>query len=168
MHDGTYIVSRSTEKSEFKYKETLNKEVLRQMLAYKTMIKKKTNDPEDGVLEDSALALPNTLKRMEFETQISRDIKVLAEVEKIWIIHDLDNNGALDFNEIEKYLTTMSDPKLNAPYEEIKKIFDSIDTDKSGSIDKKEMNVFITNLMLRQKNLDFKNSSEFYKSFDNI
>ena len=52
---------------------------------------------------------------MKFETEISRDIKVLAEVEKIWIIHDLDNNGALDYPEIESYLTTMADPKLHAP-----------------------------------------------------
>ena len=33
-------------------------------------------------------------------TKVSRNIKILAEVEKIWIIYDLDDNSSLDMDEI--------------------------------------------------------------------
>ena len=39
-------------------------------------------------------------------TQVSQDIKLLAEVEKIWINYDLDRNGTLDKSEVTGYLTT--------------------------------------------------------------
>ena len=35
-----------------------------------------------------------------YETDVSRDIRILSEVEKIWIIFDVDNNGTLDKLEI--------------------------------------------------------------------
>lgn len=38
------------------------------------------------------------------ETDVSRDIRITSEVEKIWIIHDEDENGTLDFNEIKEYI----------------------------------------------------------------
>ena len=34
------------------------------------------------------------------ESQLSRDIRVLSEVEKIWILYDLDESGYLEFDEI--------------------------------------------------------------------
>ena len=33
-------------------------------------------------------------------SKIAREIRILAEVEKIWILFDLDENGVLDFGEI--------------------------------------------------------------------
>ena len=30
------------------------------------------------------------------ETPLSREIKILAEVEKIWIIYDIDGSGKID------------------------------------------------------------------------
>ena len=39
-----------------------------------------------------------------YQTTVSRDIKILAEVEKIWIIFDLDNNGSLEKEEIQDYI----------------------------------------------------------------
>ena len=38
------------------------------------------------------------------ERTISHQIKVIAEVEKIWILYDLDNSGCLEFDEIKTYL----------------------------------------------------------------
>ena len=38
------------------------------------------------------------------ESETSIDIKISAEVEKIWINYDLDKNGTLEVNEVHKYL----------------------------------------------------------------
>ena len=46
------------------------------------------------------------------ETELSRQIKVLAEVEKIWIIYDVDRNGTLELDEIKEYLKCMAFPAL--------------------------------------------------------
>ena len=35
---------------------------------------------------------------------LSREIKVMAEVEKIWITYDADKNGWLDYGEVKNYL----------------------------------------------------------------
>ena len=35
------------------------------------------------------------------ESKTSRDIRIMAEVEKIWILYDLDANGELDYEEIK-------------------------------------------------------------------
>ena len=37
-------------------------------------------------------------------TPISREIRLLGEVEKIWIVHDLDEDGKLDVSELAQYL----------------------------------------------------------------
>ena len=47
------------------------------------------------------------------ESSISKQIKVLSEVEKIWIMYDLDNNGTLEFGEIVLYLKEMAYPHLD-------------------------------------------------------
>ena len=47
------------------------------------------------------------------QSSISRQIKVLSEVEKIWILYDLDENGTLEYGEIELYLKEMAYPHLN-------------------------------------------------------
>ena len=43
------------------------------------------------------------------------EIKAVAEVEKIWILYDLDNNGELDFIETKAYLKEMAYPYLSIP-----------------------------------------------------
>ena len=54
---------------------------------------------------------------------MSHQIKVISEVEKIWILYDLDNNGSLDFDEIKLYLQEYAYPMLNVTIEEIEKTF---------------------------------------------
>ena len=47
-----------------------------------------------------------------YETDVSRDIRILSEVEKIWIIFDLDNSGSLNKDEIKEYIMQMAGPVL--------------------------------------------------------
>ena len=81
------------------------------------------------------------------ESDLSREIKIICEVEKIWIIYDVDCSGELDVDEIMEYLEEMAFPKLNLSLKQAKKIFRHIDTDKSGTINKEEMTDFLTHLM---------------------
>ena len=48
-------------------------------------------------------AKPNSNVYSDFyegESNLSHEIKILAEVEKIWILYDLDQNESLDFEEV--------------------------------------------------------------------
>ena len=49
----------------------------------------------------------------EHETELSKEIRILAEVEKIWIIFDVDNSGKLDQMEIKDYLKFITAPSLS-------------------------------------------------------
>ena len=47
------------------------------------------------------------------ETELSLEIKALAEVEKVWILYDLAKalvNGELDYHETRHYLEEMAFP----------------------------------------------------------
>ena len=61
-------------------------------------------------------------KAINFETSVATDIKVIAEVEKIWIMFDLDNNKTLDFKEIQTYVNLMV-PKVELSDEEVFDLF---------------------------------------------
>ena len=71
------------------------------------------------------------------------EIKAVAEVEKIWILYDLDNNGELDFAETKAYLKEMAYPYLSIPDDKLDDLFRSIDYDGSQTIDKVEMQLFV-------------------------
>ena len=47
------------------------------------------------------------------ETSVSMQIKVLSEVEKMWIMYDKDGSGSVDYDEIVAYLNEISKQKLN-------------------------------------------------------
>ena len=70
------------------------------------------------------------------ESKVSMEIKIQAEVEKIWINYDLDQNGILDFEEVCKYLKERC-PHI--PNENMKEQFDIMDQNGDGKIDKEEM-----------------------------
>ena len=42
---------------------------------------------------------------------VSDIIRILAEVEKIWIRHDLNDDGELEYEEVEEYLNITAFPK---------------------------------------------------------
>ena len=102
-------------------------------------------------------------QKMQKESELSREIKVLAEVEKIWILYDVDGNGLIDKAEISEYLRHMAQPKLELTDEEINQVFEVIDVDCDDQIDKEEMECFFKVLMIMQNNLSFKSSELFYK-----
>ena len=85
---------------------------------------------------------------MQKESEMSREIKVLAEVEKIWILYDLDDDGKLDKSEIASYLCQMAYPRLEMSDEVIDQVFGVIDIDGDNSIDKQEMEYFLKVLMM--------------------
>ena len=91
----------------------------------------------------------------QIETDISKEIRILAEVEKIWIIFDGDGNGTLDKEEIKDYIKFMAEPIVALSDENIDEIFSLIDDDTSGCIDKEEMTIFLKIMMMLQENLTF-------------
>ena len=73
------------------------------------------------------------------ETKVSRDIRIASEVEKIWIMYDLDRNGTLEYEEIKLYLREMAFPHLTLSEEQVDKLFDSIDENGDKEVSKEEM-----------------------------
>ena len=67
-----------------------------------------------------------------YETEVSRDIRVLSEVEKIWIIFDGDNNGSLSKEEIQDYLKQIAGNTMKLTEGQIDEIYGLIDTDNDG------------------------------------
>ena len=78
------------------------------------MLCKKHADGTKGVR-----TLNGNLIRCPYETEISREIRILSEVEKIWIIHDVDNSGSLERNEVEDYIRFMAGDSLTLTDEQI-------------------------------------------------
>ena len=83
-----------------------------------------------------------------YETKVSRDIRVLSEVEKIWIIFDGDNNGSLNKEEVQAYLNYIAGTTMKLSQGQVDEIYGLIDTDNDGQIDKDEMQVFLKALMI--------------------
>ena len=92
-------------------------------------------------------SVANKSRNERHESVTSMEIKALSEVEKIWILYDLDNNGELDFDETRAYLKEMAYPYLSLSDDHLEKIYRSIDEDGSGTIDKMEMKLFVQKLM---------------------
>ena len=88
-----------------------------------------------------------TFNQSQGDTVASLEIKVLAEVEKIWIIYDLDQSGTLEFKEICKYLKETAYPYLTLSDQTLKELFDGMDVDGDGSITKPEMCSFVKSLI---------------------
>lgn len=98
-------------------------------------------------MESSLRFLDGKNMNYNFETEISREIRILAEVEKIWIIFDIDSSGHLDKVEIKDYIKYMAGPSLTLTDEQIDEVYSLIDTDNDGSIDKQEMEIFLKAMM---------------------
>lgn len=96
-----------------------------------------------------------------YQTDVSREIRVLSEVEKIWIIFDIDNSGKLDKAEIKDYIKYMAGDGLTLTDNQIEQIYQLIDNDNDGCIDKTEMEVFLRAMMMLQEDLNFKDGNQY-------
>ena len=92
-------------------------------------------------------------------SQVSKDIKILAEVEKIWIVFDDDLNGRISYHELTKYLRETVYPQLRLDQKQIDHIFNNLDLNCDGEIDKSEMSLFVNQLYLSDH---FHSASEAY------
>ena len=86
------------------------------------------------------------------ETKISRSIKILSEIEKMWILYDVDESGMLEYGEVVMYIKEMA-PNLVLSDEKLELLFNQIDQNYNGVIDKKEMEIFLEGVMDNQMNL---------------
>lgn len=89
-----------------------------------------------------------TYKKKPFESDWARFVRISAEVERIWLLYDIDDNGTLDYDEIKTYLVETAYPHLKMNEKSLIQVFKGIDKDGSNSIDKEEMGEFILALML--------------------
>ena len=89
----------------------------------------------------SVSAIKNKFRRLE--SKISRDIRIISEVEKIWIKYDLDDSRELDYTELSEYLRKTAYPHITLPDHKVRAIFDHIDVNGDENISKKEMYAFI-------------------------
>ena len=64
---------------------------------------------------------PPPIKQYE-QSQFSKDCQMLAQVEKIWVMYDVNNDGDLSFDEIRHYLDIIM---KNSSYSEddLRKVF---------------------------------------------
>ena len=67
------------------------------------------------------------IKQTQKESGLSKEIKVLAEVEKIWIIWDIPRTGGICKDEIQEYLDQMSYPKLEINPEQVFEVIHLVD-----------------------------------------
>ena len=103
-----------------------------------------------------------------YETEVSREIRILAEVEKIWIIFDGDRSGTLDCEEVKGYFRFMSESVANFSEEQLNEIFNLIDDDNNGTIDKQEMVMFLKVWMMTQEDLAFKDSQALLEHYEKM
>ena len=97
---------------------------------------------------------PIDLKQCE-EVSISSEIKVLAEVEKIWILYDLNNDQSLDFSEMEVYIKDVTGPRVNLSHAQIYDLIQIIDSDKNGEISKHELTQFMRKIFYSKNSFSF-------------
>ena len=82
------------------------------------------------------------------ESKITQCIKIAAEVEKIWILYDIDQNGNLDYEELVQYFNEVAVPCLSLTQSQMHEMFNELDDDQNQNISKIEMEVFLAKLLL--------------------
>ena len=95
-------------------------------------------------LEDSSKNTYQFLNKKNVpETFVSQEIRVISEVEKIWILYDLDDNGTIDFDEMKLYIQETAFKSLKLSDSQLNEIYGTIDKDGNGTIDRDEMAQFL-------------------------
>ena len=107
-------------------------------------------------------------KYCPYETDVSREIRILSEVEKIFIIFDEDNSGTIDKEEVKNYVRFIVGDRLTINESQLDQVYGLIDTDNDESIDRNEMALFLKTLMCLQKDVKFKQSKEYLNLKEDI
>ena len=91
----------------------------------------------------------NSLSKQSFflESKKSQYIKLASEVEKIWILYDIDQNGNLDYEELIQYFNDVAVPCLSFSPAQMYDIFKDLDQDEDQSISKDEMVLFLAKII---------------------
>ena len=79
----------------------------------------------------------------------------MAEVEKIWIIFNLDNDNYLDIIEMSNYIQVVTRPYVKISEKEILDLIKIMDTNKDDKISKQELTDFMRLLYQKKVNLQF-------------
>ena len=80
-------------------------------------------------------------------TTISFEIKLACELERVWIMLDLNSESNLEFEQVLDAFEKMGLRFVKLSQEQIKEAFDSFDKDKNGAMDQAEMAEFVTFLL---------------------
>ena len=99
----------------------------------------------------------------KYDTRIARSIRVLAEVEKLWILKEINNDDALNYDQFEDYIMHNNIPGFKLSKDQILEVFHKMDKNSDLSIDKNEMYFFLTAVL----NLNHQ-SSIYLKLVDKI
>jgi len=80
---------------------------------------------------------------------VSHAIRLLSEVEKMWIAYNMSKEETLNFSAVSEYLNQTAYPDIRFSEQELKDMFLNMDIDYQGHISKSEMfhffNVLLTN-----------------------
>ena len=87
-------------------------------------------------------------KNFYTESKTTQSIKLAAEVEKIWILYDIDQNGNLDYEELVQYFNEVAVPCLSLTQTQMHEMFNELDEDNNQNISKMEMEVFLAKLIM--------------------
>ena len=100
-----------------------------------------TERDQDYVRSPSfAECLDNGLEDIQ---SLSFDIKLACELERIWIMLNLDEKSALSFQQVVECISKMDLKFTRLSNKQIKDIFDTFDVDGNNQMDKIEMNEFL-------------------------
>ena len=93
--------------------------------------------------------------KIKKETDLSKTIKCLSTVEKIWIMSNLKKEDSLTFEQFKFYSVNNDLSRLELTPEDQRIIYNEIDTDKNKTIDKEEMVIFFQVLLRYKENQDY-------------
>ena len=80
-------------------------------------------------------------------TSISFDIKLACELERIWIMLDLNQDSRLGFEQVLDCIQKMGLTFVKLSPDNIKEAFEAFDCDKNEVMDQREMGEFVTVLL---------------------
>ena len=98
------------------------------------------------------------------ESKLSRTIRCLAAVEKIWILSNLSNDESLSFELFQYYSRNNDLSTLKLTEEDTERLYGEIDEDEDKTISKGEMVIFFEVLLAYEQNPNYEKLLENLRS----